>query len=253
MTPRGSARPVRIPDATVSAARPDPARGVFTTMLVPHEGPAENVGAHVARLQQSVTELYGRELTSDLEERITAAAAAKPLQRLRVLVGEGGLSVEVETSPLGSDLELEPAVLAPVCLPGGLGAHKWRDRRLLEQLERHLGALPLIVDLDGEVLEAATANVLIVEGATVVTPPLDGRLLPGTMRERVLAVAPSAGLTASEEPITLEGLAAADEVLLSSAIRGVGPATLQGARMPWFEAGARLRHALRPPIPAEVR
>jgi para-aminobenzoate synthetase / 4-amino-4-deoxychorismate lyase len=62
----------------------------------------------------------------------------------------------------------------------------------------------LIVDLDGQVLEAAAANVLIVEGATVVTPPLDGRLLPGAVRARVLAAAPSVGLGASEEPITLE-------------------------------------------------
>jgi para-aminobenzoate synthetase/4-amino-4-deoxychorismate lyase len=45
--------------------------------------------------------------------------------------------------------------------------------------------LPLIVDLDGQVLEAAAANVLIVHGATVVTPPLDERLLPGTVRARV--------------------------------------------------------------------
>jgi para-aminobenzoate synthetase / 4-amino-4-deoxychorismate lyase len=232
--------------------RPDPELGVFTTMLVSN-GVAENVGAHLARLERSVRELYGRELPGDLEDRIVSAAAAHPLQRLRVLVGDRGLSVKVETAPLESDPELRPAVLAPVSLPGGLGPHKWRDRRLLDELESSLGALPLIVDVDGEVLEAGTANVFIVEGATVVTPPLDGRLLPGTVRERVLALAPSVGLRASEEPITLERLAAADEVLLSSAIRGVGDATLQGTRMRWSEIGGRLHAALRPPVFMEAR
>jgi para-aminobenzoate synthetase / 4-amino-4-deoxychorismate lyase len=232
--------------------RPDPGLGVFTTMLV-RDGVAENVGAHLARLGRSVAELYGRMLPGDLEDRIAAAAAAHPLQRLRVLVGDRGMSVEVETAQLESDPDLRPAVLAPVRLPGGLGAHKWRDRRLLDDLERNLGALPLIVDVDGQVLEAATANVFIVEGATVVTPPLDGRLLPGTVRERVLAAAPSLGLKVSEEPITLERLVAADEVLLSSAIRGVGTAALQGTDLPWSEVGARLRHALWPPAPMEAR
>lgn len=221
-------------------------------MLV-RNGFAENVGAHLARLQRSVRELYGRKLPDDLDERIAAASGAAPVQRLRVLVGEGGASVEVETTPLESDPELKPAVLAPVCLPGGLGPHKWRDRRLLDELERSLGALPLIVDRDGQVLEAATANVFIVEGATVVTPPLDGRLLPGTVRERVLAAAPPLGLTVSEEPITLERLVAADEVLLSSAISGLRPGALADARTPRFEVGARLRHALRPPVPLEAR
>jgi para-aminobenzoate synthetase / 4-amino-4-deoxychorismate lyase len=221
-------------------------------MLV-REGVPENLGAHLARIGHSVKELYGRELPGDLEARIAAAAAARPLQKLRVLVGEGGRRVELETAPVESDPELQAPLLAPVSLPEGLGPHKWRDRRLLDELERKLGALPLIVDLEGEVLEAATANVFIVEGATVVTPPLDDRLLPGTVREQVLATAPSVGLRAREEQVTLERLAAADEVLLSSAIRGVGAARFPGHRMRWSEVGSRLHHALRPPVALEAR
>ena len=44
--------------------------------------------------------------------------------------------------------------------------------------------MPLLVDLDGEVLEAATANVWILEHDTA-TPPLDGRL-PGSVRAAAL-------------------------------------------------------------------
>jgi para-aminobenzoate synthetase / 4-amino-4-deoxychorismate lyase len=234
---------------TGAADRPDPALGVFSTLLA-RDGVALDAGPHLARLRQSAEELYAQRLPEDLEPRIAAAVAGRPLARMRVLVapGPGSIAiVELETTPLGGEPQPEPAMLAPAYLPGGLGSHKWRDRRLLDHLERNAGALPLIVDLDGQVLEAAIANVLIVEGATVVTPPLDGRLLPGTIRGRVLAAAPSAGLETREEPITLERLEAADEVLLSSAIRGVRPAVLGDERSPRFEVGSRLHEALRMP------
>jgi para-aminobenzoate synthetase/4-amino-4-deoxychorismate lyase len=232
---------------------PDPARGVFTTILV-RGGAAVDLGAHLDRLERSVRELYGGTLPGDLEERIASGAREAPLGRLRVLVAPGRgrpAAVEIDARPLDGEPEPEPARLAPAYLPGGLGAHKWRDRRLVERLERSTGALPLIVDLDGEVLEAATANVWIVEGTALVTPPLDGRLLPGTVRARALAAASVAGLEPREEPIPLERLQAADEVLLSSAIAGVRPATLAGPAP--FAAGARLRRALREPDLVEAR
>jgi para-aminobenzoate synthetase/4-amino-4-deoxychorismate lyase len=236
------------------ADRPDPALGVFTTMLV-RDGAAVDLGAHLARLERSVAELYGQALPADLEPRIAAVAAGRPLLRLRLLVTPASgprAVVELDARPLDTEPEPQPALLAPAYLPRGLGAHKWRDRRLLDRLERSLGALPLIVDLDDQVLEAATANVLIVEGATVVTPPLDGRLLPGTVRGRALAAAPAAGLRPAEEPITLDRLRAADEVLLSSAISGLRPAALAGKAGPRFETGARLREALSEPVSVEA-
>ena len=76
------------------------------------------------------------------------------------------------------------------------------------------------------------------------TPPLDGRLLPGTVRACVLAAAPSVSFGASEEPITLERMAVADGVLLSSAISGVRPAALTCGCPPRFDTGARLRDVL---------
>jgi branched-subunit amino acid aminotransferase/4-amino-4-deoxychorismate lyase len=62
------------------------------------------------------------------------------------------------------------------------------------------------------------------------------------MRARMLAAMP-ADLEAREEPISLERLRAADEILLSSSIRGVHPATMRG-RDPGFGTGARVRAAL---------
>jgi para-aminobenzoate synthetase / 4-amino-4-deoxychorismate lyase len=219
------------------ADRPDPALGVFETILV-RGGLPIDLRAHLARLERSMDALYGAALPADLETRIRATAAASPLQRLRVMAM--GSSVEVEAEALAAEPALDPVVLAPAVLPGGLGAHKWRDRRLLDELAGRVDAVPLIVDLDGDVLEAAYANVFVVEGTHLVTPPLDGRQLPGTVRARVLALHPT-----REERLTLDRIAGADELLLASSIRGIHPARIGDGPGPRFQLGARLRAALR--------
>src|SRR4029453_14688406 len=84
------------------------------------------------------------------------------------------------------------------------------------------------------------ANLFIVEGTHLVTPPLDGRQLPGTVRARVLALHP-----AREGPRTLGRIAGADEILLASSIRGIPPARLLDGEEPGFQLGARLRAVLR--------
>jgi para-aminobenzoate synthetase/4-amino-4-deoxychorismate lyase len=71
----------------------------------------------------------------------------------------------------------------------------------------------LLVDGDGLVLETDRANLWIVEGGRRLTPPADGRILPGITRARLLAEADSA-----EEPISIVRLGHADAVLLSSSI-----------------------------------
>jgi para-aminobenzoate synthetase/4-amino-4-deoxychorismate lyase len=209
------------------AERPDPDRGVFSTLLV-RDGEAVDLLAHLERLRDSVRELYGRELPLDLQARAAGAARPHDLARLRIAVE--GEAVDVEAIQLPGPPASEPVRLAPAVLPGGLGSHKWRDRELLDELEGRLRAVALLVDLDGEVLEAAHANVWIVEGDRMVTPPLDGRILPGTTRARLLADPPASIAAAREEPIALERLAAADEVLLSSSLRGLHPAALAAGR-----------------------
>ena len=237
---------------TGGADRPDAALGVLSTLLV-RDGEAVGLAAHLGRLEQSVEELYAERLPGDLEARVRVAAAGAPIQRLRILAEPSGGSwarVEIDARPLGQEPEPEPVTIAPVTVPGGLGAHKWRDRRLLAELERRLGAVPLLVDLDGEVLEVGPGNVWIVEGSALITPPLDGRVLPGTVRAAVLELSLD-GLELGEQPIALERLIAADEVLLTSSVRGLHPAATAGSRA-CFAVGARVREALRT-APRSVR
>jgi aminodeoxychorismate synthase component I len=229
-----------VPALAGTTDRPDPALGVFETILV-RGGVPVDLRAHLARLERSTEALFDTVLPEDLETRILGAAAAAPLQRIRVIArGAGSITVEVEAEPLAAEPAADPVVLAPAVLPGGLGAHKWHDRRLLDELAERIDAVPLIVDLDADVLEAAYANVFIVEGTHLVTPPLDGRQLPGTVRARVLALHPT-----REERLTLDRLAGADELLLASSIRGIHPARLVDGPEASFHLGARLRAALR--------
>ena len=227
------------------AERPDPSRGVLSTLLV-HGGEAVDLPAHLTRLEASVTALYGRALPEDLDARVRACSAEWELAGLRLLAGPGRgetATVELDPRPLDGRPEPRPVIVEPVLLPGGLGEHKWRDRRLIDELTHRLGGVPLFADLDGDLLEAGYANLWIVERDTLTTPPLDGRLLPGTLRARLLATPPP-GLETREAAVSLERLRAADEILLTSSVRGVHPATVRGGGEYSFEKGARVRAGL---------
>ncbi|HEX3802830.1 MAG TPA: aminotransferase class IV [Solirubrobacteraceae bacterium] len=195
-------------DALEYGPRPDPELGVLETILVERCAiPA--LEAHIGRLDASARAIYRREPPSDLAVRIRAQASGHS-GRLRVTLTPDG-TVTVGRAPLGAP-PIYTAV-APFTLPGGLGAHKWADRRLLDALtEAAGGALPLLLDSDGAVLEVSWANVLIEEGARLISPPDDGRALPGIGRRR---------LEYDEEPVDLDRLLAADAVVLTSALRVV--------------------------------
>ena len=124
--------------------------------------------------------------------------------------------------------------LRPAVLVGGLGEHKWADRTPLDD---HPDAL--ILDLDGTVLESATANVWAIEGDTLVTPPADGRILPGIVRDRLLDRGAPRRPHAREEPLALDRLRHADGIVVTSSIRIAA-------------AGRPRRRPSRPPAPARV-
>lgn len=238
------------------APRPDPNAGVFETLLVVDGRPVE-LDAHLARLAESVAELYGPAAATDPREAIEEAAAGLALGRLRASLvpdGHGGLELGIVTA------DVDPALVFPdperavsarsFLLEGGLGRHKWVDRQLLEEAETRLSAedgVPLIVDRGGAVLEASRANVFAVRGGTVCTPPADGRILAGIARARVLEGARAIGLPTAERELTIGDLVAADEVFLAGSVRGVEPvASIDGAPLlRCGNAGARIAAELR--------
>jgi para-aminobenzoate synthetase/4-amino-4-deoxychorismate lyase len=217
--------------------RPRPAAGVFTSLLVA-DGDTRGLAGHVARLDASARQLFGKALPAALAGDLAAQLASNPSGRLRITVQPAGgpLRALVQVVPLDqppAEVNLRPAVI-----PGGLGAHKWLDRRLVAELARSMALQPseqlLIEDADGHVLETDRANLFAVIGEMLHTPPADGRLLPGVARDAVLRTARLQGLGVSVTPITRARLQAASEVFVTNAVHGVRPVrSLTGSPAAW--------------------
>jgi para-aminobenzoate synthetase/4-amino-4-deoxychorismate lyase len=222
---------------TGALPRPRPAAGLFTSPLVT-TGQTVGLARHLARLEASGRRLYGKGLPTSLAGDLAACLAERPSGRLRITartVG-GPLRALVEVIPLGR----RPIAvrLCAAVIPGGLGAHKWADRRLLADLARFAGLKPgeqpLITDADGNVLETDRANIFVVTGETLVTPPADGRILPGVTRHAVLHAARRDGISCSTRPVCMALLLAASEVFVANSVHGVLPVTsIAGHRGHW--------------------
>jgi para-aminobenzoate synthetase/4-amino-4-deoxychorismate lyase len=202
-------------------------------------------------LDDSTWQLFGKHLPPDLHAKLAACLATRPSGRLRVTarpVG-GPLQVTVKVVPVGPI----PAAVAlhPATIPGGLGGHKWLDRRLLADITEAAGLGPgehlLIEDSNGDVLETDRANVFAVIDGVLHTPPADGRLLPGITRAAVLRAAECDGITTKEVPMSRRQMLEASEVFVTNSVHGVVPVRSLADGAAAWEAGpiaSRLRGAL---------
>jgi para-aminobenzoate synthetase/4-amino-4-deoxychorismate lyase len=213
--------------------RPDPAKGVFETLLVVGGEPME-LGGHLARLGRSLKEIYGVELPAEASDLVRATAAGVGLGRLRVTaVPRAGLvDIDLEARPVNPAIMFPAtgAALRRIDRPGGHGSHKWVDRRGMD----HPDAGPGQLICDGEeALEAGWANLFAIREETLWTPPADGRILAGMARAAVLEIAAEVGLATQEQPISAPDLLSADETFLTNSIRGIEPITeLDGTPLP---------------------
>jgi len=217
--------------------RPRPAAGVFTSLLVT-SGETRGLADHLARLDASAWHLFGKGLPPALHDTLAATLTQNPTGRLRITAQPAGgpLRALVEVVPL--DRPPAQVNMRSTVIEGGLGAHKWADRRLLAELSRSMALQPgeqlLIEDADGDVLETDRANIFAVIGGMLHTPPADGRLLPGVARAAVLRAARRAGLGVSVTPISKAQLLAASEVFITNAVHGARPVTsLAGTTAAW--------------------
>ncbi len=208
-------------------------------MLVLAGQPVE-LDAHLERLTTSLGALYGAPLPVEAHDAIRSAAAGIEHGKLRLTVipERGRMELRVTAG------EIDPACVFPswgrgaalrsYVVAGGLGNHKWADRRLLDGLAAAApaGSLPLLVETDGSVLEASRASVFAILGERLVTPPNDGRILPSIARRQAIEAARAAGVETSEEPLTLAALRSSEAFLVGS-VRGVEPVrSLDGVELP---------------------
>jgi para-aminobenzoate synthetase/4-amino-4-deoxychorismate lyase len=223
---------------------PRPTAGVFTSLVVT-SGQTRGLAAHLDRLAASVARLYRKELPASLPAGLARCLAGRPAGRLRITVRPvgGPLQATVEVVPLTPPPDA--VTLRPVIVPGGVGAHKYKDRRLLAGLTRQARLAPdeqlLLTDDTGELLETDRANLFAVADGVLLTPPADGRLLPGTTRAAIIQAARDSGIKVGFKPLTLDQLQAAGEVFVTNAVVGVLPvaAVLPVTAEPAAPAGRR--------------
>jgi branched-chain amino acid aminotransferase len=75
----------------------------------------------------------------------------------------------------------------------------------------------------GELTECTTANLFMVRGGAVLTPPLDAGLLPGITRELIFEIGRDIGIDVREAVLHDEHLYGADEAFLTSTTREAVP------------------------------
>ncbi len=226
---------------------------LYETLLVAEERPVA-LERHLQRLARSSRDLYGAELPPQLAADAITACAGVTLGRERIDVrfgAEGGVEWEAVATAI-DPAEFFPrwergAKLCSVEAPQWSGAHKLADRDWLNAKEAELGeAVPLLIGADGTVLEAGRANVFAILDGALATPPLDGRILPGTARAATVELAGELGIEVAARPLRPEDLQRSGEVFLTSSVRGIRPArSLDGEPLGGHATTDRLANELR--------
>lgn len=245
--------------------------GLFETLLA-WEGTVLEQDAHLERLGRSARALALPLAWSaaELGAAFTALLEANDLQRGRAVLrltltgGDGPRGLLPPASPQprllitarpAAEAPVDPAtvVIAPFAVAAASPLRGHKTLSALEQVlaRRHAAAAgadeALLLNTAGHLVEASAANLFLVRGGRLLTPPLADGALPGVTRARVLALASEAGIPATaDRSLTAADLAAADEAFLTNSLIGLRPVGSAAGRI--LGVGpltAKLRDALR--------
>ncbi len=221
-----------------------------------HHGALIQEREHLDRLEASARRLYmdlqfsREELVAAIEETLVAAGA-QPTDdayvRLIVTRGAGPLGLDFTQVPRRSMI----IVVAPANRPDDDFVERGLHVAFVDRLRMSMKALDpraktgnylnnvlalhearlagaddaIMLNDAGEVTEATTANVYAIHAGSLTTPPLDAGILEGTTRMRILALCAELGIETKQATLMPEQLLAADEVFVSSSVKGLLPVT----------------------------
>src|SRR5207245_9335858 len=142
--------------------------------------------------------------------------------------------VPLAARPLPADLDRRQARgVAAILLPFPRDASRaWGRFKLIGHASAVVGRTAaarrgaregLYVTADGEVTEATTANLFVVERDVLVTPPRASGILPGVTRALVMALAHREGIPVREEPLSVLRVRRARELFLTASTVEVLP------------------------------
>ncbi len=202
------------------AQEPAPEFGLIESLLHEEKSGYFLLDRHLARLAASAA-YFGfpfdpARVRRQLKE-FTGPLAGN--HKVRLLLARSG-DISLEAAPIGARASepLLAALAAETVEPADpfLYHKTTRRTRFTDELARHPGcAEVLFCNRRGEVTEGTMHNVVARIAGELVTPPLDCGLLPGVLREELLA-----GGEIRERIITREELARAEEIFLINSVRG---------------------------------
>lgn len=213
--------------------------GVYEALKV-YQGIPFAVEEHLDRLERSLTEIKIKpeqsraEITDLIHELIRESELQEALFYLQITRGVGPRMPSVLANPRPL-LSMFVSYLPPVpetLRKNGAKALLLQDDRWAHPHIKTLNLLPNIIakvkaDEKGAmeailyndknlITEAASSNVFIVEGDSVITPPADGKILGGVSRMIVLRIMRNNNIKYREDYVTVEQLKKADEVFITN-------------------------------------
>lgn len=212
--------------------------GVYEVIPV-YGGKPLRLKEHLRRLDQSLAAIRMQSPLTDTEwaaifDRLISGAVD---QQIYLQVTRGAATKRDHAFPAGI-----PATVFVMCTPiapiplNGIKAITVDDIRwdrcnikaitllanvLLRQDAVDQGAAEAILVRDGQVLEGAASNILIVSGGKIITPPKSHTILPGITRDLVLELAHSLNIPTEERHFDVAELNNAEEIWVTSSTREI--------------------------------
>jgi branched-chain amino acid aminotransferase len=216
--------------------------GVFTTLRI-YRGVPFAFERHWARMTRDAERLevpmpYEMErVAGTIRDLARANSRPEGMARISFVKNQGGLWAQAEdlgpTDLLIFTRELVPwpAAQRLVIQPMGIfSGGRYAGAKMLSWAP-HAAVLArvhevgyddaLLLNEMGHLAECTSANIFLVRGGKVLTPPLSSGCLSGITREILFEIAPHAGIEIREQELTAQDLATAEEVFISSTTREV--------------------------------
>jgi branched-subunit amino acid aminotransferase/4-amino-4-deoxychorismate lyase len=215
--------------------------GLFETILAVNGRPIF-ADLHVERLLTSCGRLGWKPAFPDLPQIMAELIQVNELTtgRARIRLAISGGSGMVHDLALGADhviwMTAVPAMEPPLAASANLSPWVRNERSALAGLKcaayaenlvalQHAARLgfeeTVFLNTAGHLCEAATSNLFLVKNGVVLTPSTASGCLPGITRAVVIALAAENAIPCEERDLTRDDLSSADELFLTSSIRGV--------------------------------
>ena len=170
-------------------------------------------GASEARIRLTLTRGVLPDTLSIAAGKPALIATAEPYTPHPPRKYEEGCSLSVSTTRLCSR--------SPLCLHKTLNYLEFLLAR--EEAARAGADEALLLNEKDNVAECSSANIFCVKRGEILTPDIASGILPGVVRAAAIRLSAAEGLRVGEAPLALEELLQAQEVFITSSLRGIMP------------------------------